>query len=338
MKYGQPIAGTMAAANLHGVGALSYERLPIPNCGEGEVLVKVKNCGVCGSDIDRVLKRGTYHFPTVPGHEFAGQVVYDPSGEWAGKRVAVFPLLPCFRCEHCRTGHYAQCTDYDYYGSRRDGGFAEYIAVKKFNLIELPEKVSYEEGALCEPASVALHAVRQLKVGAGDRVLVIGAVPIGLLSAMWAQSMGAGAVYLTDIDARKLDFCRELGLVVYNGETVDAVLEGSGASGGLRTAIRGVKTFGRIALLGNPGGEMRLEPSDYQLILRKELGLTGVWNSVYSERENNWQESLQAIADGLLPAGKLITHRVALRDCAAAIRMMKERSEFYCKVMAENEK
>ena len=93
---------TMKCANLHGISDLRYEDIPVPECGEGEVLVKVQSCGICGSDIPRVYTKGTYHFPTVIGHEFAGQVVYDPKNQLTGKAVAVFPLLPCFTCESCK--------------------------------------------------------------------------------------------------------------------------------------------------------------------------------------------------------------------------------------------
>jgi len=120
----------MKSANLHAIGDLRYEEVKVPVCKEDEVFVKIKNCGICGSDIGRVLDHGTYHFPTIPGHEFSGQVIYDPEGNLEGKRVAIFPLLPCFSCDMCKEERYAQCRDYDYYGSRRNGAFAEYIAVR----------------------------------------------------------------------------------------------------------------------------------------------------------------------------------------------------------------
>ena len=96
------IKQTMYALNLHAVGDLCREKLPMPFCEADEVLVRVAYCGICGSDIPRVYSKGTYHFPTVIGHEFSGVVEYDPKGEFQGKRVAVFPLLPCFECDSCK--------------------------------------------------------------------------------------------------------------------------------------------------------------------------------------------------------------------------------------------
>ena len=124
----------MKALNLHGIGDLRYEDVPMPRRSDGEVLMKIRAVGICGSDIPRVFKKGTYHFPTVIGHEFAGEIVEAEDASLIGRGASVFPLLPCGKCEACRTGHYAQCSCYDYYGSRRDGAMAEYLAVKRENL------------------------------------------------------------------------------------------------------------------------------------------------------------------------------------------------------------
>ena len=333
------LTGRMHAANLHAAGDLRYEQVELPCCGDDEVLVQVKNCGICGTDIGRVLKKGTYHFPTIPGHEFSGKVVYDQSGAYTGKRVAVFPLLPCFRCEGCQREQYAQCTDYDYYGSRRDGGFAEYIAVKRFNLIELPDNVTYEEGAMCEPLSVARHAVKKLALKKGDQLLITGAGPIGLMAGMWARSFGAGAVYYIDIDSQKTEFCKRFGFEEYDGAArVDAVLEGSGASDAIARAIRAVKPGGKIVLMGNPGGDVTLSSDEYQTVLRKELQLIGTWNSSYAKTDNDWVESLKALSEERINIRGLITHRISLKACDRAIRGMQTKQEFYCKEIVENEK
>lgn len=332
----KPVTGTMTVANLHAIGDLRIEQKEIPTCGDDEVLVKIKYCGVCGSDIPRILSKGTYHFPTVPGHEFSGQVVYDKSGEYTGKRVAVFPLLPCFACENCKEERYVQCTNYDYYGSRRDGAFAEYLAVKKFNLIELPEGVSDEEGAMCEPVSVANHAIKKLEIARGEHLLITGAGPIGLIAAMWARSKGAADIYFVDIDERKLELAKSFGFKAYDSAVrIDAVLEGTGASSAITAAIGAVRSGGRIVLMGNPSFDVSLTAKVYQDILRKEIHLSGTWNSSYGERVNDWKESLAAVSEGKLPIKGLISHKVALEKAFDAVKMMAERKEFYCKVMIE---
>lgn len=323
----------MKGLNLWAPGDLRLEELPIPACGEDEVLVKIRACGICGSDIDRILKKGTYHFPTVPGHEFAGEVVSDPTGEWTGKRVTVFPLLPCFSCDCCREGKYAQCKNYDYYGSRRDGGMEDYLAVKKFNLLELPENVSFEEAAMTEPISVALHAVNKLDPRAGETVLINGAGPIGLVAGEWAVSRGASVVF-NEIDPLKVEFLKKRGASLFTpGQTVDCALEGTGAGPALAAAIDAVKPAGRIVLMGNPSRDVTLEAKVYQNILRKELRLLGTWNSSYSDKENDWKETLRAVSAGKIHPAELISHRIGYEKVLETLAAMRDRSEFFCKVM-----
>ncbi len=154
----------MQALVLHKVGDARYETVPRPTAGPGEVLVRVGFCGVCGSDIPRTFVKGTYHFPTICGHEFAGTVEScgaEVADYRPGDRVVVFPLLWCGRCTACERGNYVQCADYDYYGSRRDGAFAEYVAVPPRNLLRVPEGVSMEAASMTEPAAVALHALKR---------------------------------------------------------------------------------------------------------------------------------------------------------------------------------
>ena len=319
----------MMAANLHGVADLRYEEVPVPQCKEDEVLLAVRYCGICGSDAARVLTKGTYHFPTIPGHEFSGVVEYDPKGELTGQRVTVFPLLPCGKCEMCKKQLFQLCEDYDYYGSRRDGGYGQYMNVKRWNLIKLPDNVSLEEGALCEPVSVAHHAVVRLGVNHGESVLISGAGPIGLLAAQWARDFGAARVYLFDIDKRKTSLAEKMGFLTYeDGTAVDAVLEGTGCSDAIVRCLNAVRPFGRVALMGNPAGDVELPQKAYWCILRKELVVKGTWNSSFSDTENDWKESLQAMGQGRLQGREIISHILPLSRCGEAFSMLTDRNIF----------
>ena len=325
---------TIKCADLHAVGDLRFEEKPFPTRGKDEVMLRVKSCGICGSDIGRVYKKGTYHFPTVIGHEFSGEIADAEEKELLGKRAAVFPLLPCFSCESCRNEHYATCSHYDYYGSRRDGGMSEYIAVKKWNLVFMPEGLSYDEGAMCEPASVARHAALKLNIGDDTRLLIAGAGPIGLIVGKWAKLFGAKEVCFHDIDRKKLDFAKELGFSEYTGETpVDRFLEGTGCSDALKVCLAAAKPGARGVFMGNPVGDMLLPQDTYWQILRKELKIEGTWNSSYNDRQNDWKESLRAMADGSLDLKPLITHRYPLCECERAFEMMRDKKEFFVKVM-----
>lgn len=188
----------MKAYVLKGIGQLEYTDVAIPELRQGWTLVQVGAAGICGSDIPRIFKTGTYHFPTIPGHEFSGRVVDTYSKEdrsWIGRRVGIFPLIPCRKCFVCKEGHYEMCRSYDYLGSRRDGGFAELVAVPVWNLIELPDEMSMEEAAMLEPASVALHAVRRLEIVPGDTVALYGLGTIGLILTQWLRMYGVEKVY-----------------------------------------------------------------------------------------------------------------------------------------------
>ena len=331
--------GMMKAAVLHGIGDLRVENVPIPKVEEDEVLVRIHRCGVCGSDIPRVFVKGTYNFPCIPGHEFAGQVVESADPALVGMRVAVFPLLPCFDCEPCKLEEYAQCENYDYYGSRRDGAFAEYLAVKKWNLIPIPENITYDEAAMCEPCAVAMHALNRAGVKEGDRVVIMGAGPIGLMLAQVARMMGAGSVALSDIDPDKKDFARKLGFdVLEEGENcADVVIEGTGASPALTRCLEIAARGGTVLCMGNPSREMTMSQKTYWHILRKELSVKGTWNSRYASFQNDWQDAIRVLSEGKLQAQELITHRVKLDDAPEMLAKMRDRSEFYVKLMIDLE-
>ena len=173
----------MKAAVLHAPADLRVEEVPVPeDLGENEVLVKVAACGICGSDIGRVMVTGTYNFPTIPGHEFAGTVEKVGSAVShlsAGDKVAVAPLMPCRECEDCARGNYSLCEDYNFLGSRTDGAFAEYLKAPAQNVLKVPDNVSLEVAATIEPAAIILHGIHKVDLSLGDAVVVVGCGALG---------------------------------------------------------------------------------------------------------------------------------------------------------------
>lgn len=335
----------MKACVLHAVSDLRCEDVPTPSPLPGEVLVEVRACGVCGSDIPRVFSKGTYRFPTIPGHEFSGVVAAAGPGADAalvGRRVAVYPLIPCRECAACEAGAFAQCADYDYLGSRSDGAFAEYVRVPEWNLIAVPEGVGFEEAAMTEPVGVALHAARLAAVEPGDKVLVVGAGPIGLMVGMWARISGGAEVRLADIDDAKLEFAKRIGFKDtvnpardnIGGWACDAAIDAAGSAPAVELCFNAARTFGRVVLLGNPAGDMKFSQQAYWAILRKELQLRGAWNSSRAQlRGNEWQTALDSMAAKKLDLSRLITHRVPLDQLPVALEMMRDKSAFFNKVM-----
>ncbi|MBQ9760958.1 MAG: galactitol-1-phosphate 5-dehydrogenase [Clostridia bacterium] len=303
-----------------------------PICGKDEVLMKVKACGVCGSDVGRVFAGAAYYYPIVLGHEFSGEIAESDDSDLIGKRACVFPLLPCKKCEFCAEQAYANCVSYDYYGSRRDGAMQDWLCVKRENLVFLPDNVSFEAGAMVEPAAVCLHAVKKAQIQKGESIVIFGAGTIGMLCGMWAKHFGAAHVYFVDIDEKKLDMAKALGFEVYDNQSVEIAVEASGAAVCLNNAINFVKARGRIVIVGNSGADVTIAKATYAQILRKQLTFSGSWNSDFSDRVNEWKESVEAISKGYIDPEALITHRIPLSDGSRAFDIIKNR-EFFNKIM-----
>lgn len=346
----------MHALVLHAIGDARFEQIARPEPGTGEVRVRIGFCGVCGSDIPRTFVKGTYQFPTVCGHEFAG--VVDSVGEGvtefrAGDRVAVFPLLWCGKCPACEAGKFVQCHDYDYLGSRSDGAFADYVVAPQRNLLRVPDGVTLEEAAMTEPAAVSLHAVRRGGCTLGQTVAVFGLGPIGLMVAQWARAVGVERVLLFDILPEKLQLARRLGFdLAFNSREVDPVkqleeltvgegahvaIEAAGVPSTFVQALAATRRGGRMVILGNPSGDVTLPASLISQAMRREIDLVGTWNSDYSPTGNDddWHAVLAAMAAKRLDLLPLITHRVPLGRAFDALKMMRDGGQFFSKVLIQ---
>ena len=298
---------------------------------EGYCVFRVKACGICGSDIPRVLGHAAYHYPLVVGHEFSGIVEDSTRRELIGRRACVFPILPCGKCESCQKQQWASCVSYDYYGSRRDGGMQDRLLIKEENLVFLPDSVSFSAGAMTEPAAVCLHAVKKAMLKKGSRVLIFGAGAIGLLCGMWSRRMGA-EVFFSDPDCERIEFARSLGFSDCDGESgFDAVIEASGAGAALTEAIRRIKPCGRIILVGH-GRDVSISHDVYVQILRKQIVLEGSWNSDRCDYADDWEDSLSAMADGSVTPEALISHEMLLSNASDAFKII-ENKEKYMKIM-----
>lgn len=346
----------MKACVLESVGSLVYKDVPTPEPKEGEVLLKIRACGICSSDIDRVFKTGTYHFPTIPGHEFAGEIVAVGAGvdeDYVGKRAAVFPLLPCFECDSCKDELYVHCSSYSYFGSRQDGAFAEYLAVPLWNVVTFNDTLPFTQAALCEPTAVAMHACDKAAIGPDKHVAVIGSGTIGIIIALRAQQLGAKSVTLVGTRDQKLDFVHEMGIKqtisssqqsvpealseLTDGRGADIVFECVGTNDSLESSVLSTAKSGQVVVVGNPAGDMTLPRNSYWKILRNELTLTGMWNSSYNEQVNDWRTALNFMEQGGADFSKLVTHTFDLSDHEAAFDAVRDRDTFTIKVMLTND-
>lgn len=345
----------MKAWVLEGINDIQLENIEKPEPGRQEVLLEVKAAGICGSDIPRVYQNGTYTFPTVIGHEFSGIVAQtgaDVDESWIGKRVGVFPLIPCGKCKPCRKKQYEMCRSYSYLGSRRDGGFAEYVAVPVSNLILLPDNVSFEAAAMLEPMAVAVHAIRRVVPGTADTVAVCGLGTIGLLILMFLKEAGIENILsignkesqrqaVLRMGLKEDNYCdsreQDVGkwLMEHTCDTgADVFFECVGKNETLTESIKYTVPGGKVMLVGNPFSDMELERDVYWKILRNQLVVTGTWNSSFTRQpEDDWHYVLDKISKGRVEPERLISHRFPLEELERGLHIMRDKTEDYVKVM-----
>lgn len=204
----------MKAGVLHAREDLRYEYIEKPSPKAGEVLVKVKYTGICGSDIPRVNGDASHFYPNVLGHEFSGVIAEVGEGVTkvkVGQRVAGVPLVPCLKCEDCSDGDYSLCKHYSFIGSRQYGSFAEYVCVPELNVVPFDDSVSFEQGALFEPATVAYHGLERVPFKAGKTVAILGGGTIGIFTMQFAKIFGAKKVVVFDIQDERLELAKEFG-------------------------------------------------------------------------------------------------------------------------------
>ena len=356
----------MKALVLENVGKLEYKDIKKPVPQKGEVLVRVHACGICGSDIPRAYRDGAHNMPLVIGHEFAGCV--EETGEdvlpsLAGKRVGVFPLIPCGKCSPCINKQYEMCRNYSYLGSRRDGGFAEYVTVPEWNLAELPDNVSYEAAAMLEPMAVAVHAINrvlpmtQTGENGPDRdiaIAVCGLGTIGTLLVMFLLDAGYTNLYVIGnkefqrqtmsklgvpderyCDSGKED-ARDFLMDSTDGNGVKVFFECVGSNEVASLAVDCCAPAGRVCFVGNPHSDMMFGKNVYWKILRNQLTINGTWNSSYlgaKERDDDWHYVLGRLREGRVHPEDLITQRYSLEDISKGFELMRDKSEDYIKVM-----
>ncbi len=313
---------------------LKYTEKPMPKLKETEVLVKIKAVGICNSDFNRVYGDEAYHYPIILGHEIAGEIVKvgkNVTEEYLAKKVVVFPLLPCKKCANCIKGDYAQCINYNYFGSRCDGGFAEYLAVPIWNIKIFDDDIPFSSAALSEPAAVAWHALSKVVNSGHNNILIIGNGTIGIFIGLWAQLFNLKITYISR-NKDKTDFLKSLGFknIIKNTSTekFDVCFEVVGSNESLITALNYVKTKGKIILVGNPKTDISIEKQIYWKILRQEILIEGVWNSKYPD---DWNWVINHLK--IIPHEKIITHRFKLEQAIEAFETLKYSSGFKLKGM-----
>jgi L-iditol 2-dehydrogenase len=332
---------TLLQAILQKPKTINFFDVPVPEPGEGQALIEVKRIGICGSDIHVYHGRHKYAIlPVVQGHEGSGVVVKVGSGVKKlipGDKVTLRPQLFCGKCYLCRQGRYNLCEDYKVLGvlGGTSGMASEYFLADASILHKLPGSMSFDEGAMVEPAAVAVHAVKLGGKAAGSHVLVIGAGPIGNLAAQAAKAIGAASVMITDINPIRLSLARDCGITYcvntmemdleaailknFGPNRADFILDCAATHKTLEQAIRSARRGTNIVLVGN---FYDFVPVELALVQRRELNLIGDMNYIAED----YEEAIRFIAGGEIQVKKLISNHFGLKEYTAAYQYIDDNS------------
>jgi len=334
----------MKAIVYHAPGHICVEDIPIPRCGEGELLVKVDACAICGSDLK------TFHYgnprikaPLVMGHEFTGiveEIGRGAEGYQAGDQIVMATSISCGECYYCRRGWNNLCMKLSPVGFAYPGGMAEYIvvpalAVRNGHVVKTPRYINPEHATLAEPISCAVNSLENCRIEPGDTVVVLGAGPMGLINACVVRGLGAEKIILSEVNPLRLVQAQQFEIdVLVNPDKRDLAQAVKEATGGLgadvaivaapaarpqEMALQLVRKHGTVCLFASlPVGSETLSINS-RLIHYGELHVLGVSDST----PVHVRKAVDLIVDGRIPADKLVTHVLPLDDIFRAFELMR---------------
>lgn len=329
----------MKAARWHGAKDIRVEDVAAPKASQGEVIVKVKRCGICGTDLHEyasgphVIAVEKPHpltgsmAPIIMGHEFSGEIVEigpEVEGWREGDRVAVMPLLHCGKCYYCRRGLEHLCQLFAAVGLQWYwGAFGEYSLVKSYQLNRIPDSMTFEEAACVEPASLAMYGVRRSGLQAGDTVLITGGGPTAVFSLMSCLAAGASHVFMSEVQPGRAKRCKDFGATeVFNplkfniekeilertgGIGVDVAFECTGVESAINDCFRILRKRGMYVQSGLNVEEIKVNPFDWAF---KDLNMVGVW----CFNTYDFPSVINLISAGKLPVEKSVTKRIKVDE------------------------
>lgn len=317
----------MRAAVLVATGRIELQERPVPQACPGDVLIRVASVGVCGSDTHYYREGRIGDFvvsaPLILGHEAAGTIVAVGPGvppQRVGQRVSIEPQHPDPNSEETRRGHYNLCPRMRFFGTPPvDGALCDYVTIGSAFAHPVPDSVSDDAAALCEPLSVGIAAIRKAAVTAGSRVLISGAGPIGIVTAQVARAYGAADVIVTEVDPQRREFAMRFGATAsldprvddLSDMAVDAFIDASGAPSAVASGLAAVRPAGRAVLVGMGASTMELP---VQTIQNRELTLTGVFRYAHT-----WPTAIALIRRGMVALDAMVTSRYSLEQTAEAL-------------------
>jgi L-iditol 2-dehydrogenase len=306
------------AAVLTAPSMLSIENVPRPQCGPGEILVRIESAAICGTD-RRTLHYGhpRVKYPRILGHENSGVVAEVGPGcsISVGTRVAVSAVIPCLNCRYCREGWHTVCERQETIGYEYDGGFAEYLlapesAVAAGLVNPLPDGVGFDEGALAEPLACAMNGQDIVGICQGDTVVILGAGAMGCIHAMLARRRGASSVAMVDPQGERLECAARFGADAFHTALpedmvgrADVAIVACSSSTAQGEALRSVRRRGRVSLFAGLPAQEESECFDTRLVHYSELSVFGASGSAPEQN----RLALRLMAAGAVQVGALVT-------------------------------
>lgn len=333
------------AAFSGGKERIEVREAPVPSPGPGEVLLRVRACGICGSDLH--FYRGELPMiPTIsPGHEFAGEVAEVGEGVQgiaAGQRMVVEPLGACRECSYCRVGDYQLCSKRVLVGTFAPGGLAEYVTVPAYTLYPLPDGLDFELAALVEPLAVAVHGLHLVDLSFGERVVVLGSGGIGVMATLAARALGAAEVVATYRYEHQAQAALAAGATravhadeaaALASEKPDVVVETVGGRGDtLSQAVGLVRPGGRVCVLGLFTGPVQVNAF---AVMLNEVRTVGGFAYCRPGRQSDFDVALRIIEADPERARGIISHRFPLAEADEAFRTAADKSTASLKVQVQ---
>jgi L-iditol 2-dehydrogenase len=335
----------MKCAILKEIEKLEIEEKEIPEPKENEILIKVKSCAICGTDI-KVFHHGHKHivFPRITGHEVSGVVfkVGKNVKEYKeGDRVAVAPAIPCGKCYYCRKGQQTMCDNLEAIGYHYDGGFAEYMLVPEDAVLngcvnKIPDNLSFELASIAEPLACVINGQILSKIETGDTVLILGAGPIGILHSLLAKINGAGKIILGDIseerikeaeftgvylvDMSKKDIYEEVKNIT-DGHMADRVIVAVGSKDAQELSLKLVAKRGSINFFGGLPKESPYIQFDSNLLHYGEFFVIGTHGSTPLHNKI----AIELLSSGRINAEKLITHKLPIEKIKEGLEIVENK-------------
>ena len=341
------------AACLTDIRKIEIREAQLADPGEKEVLIRVKAVGICGSDISYYTRGSTglgrLEFPHILGHECAGEVIKtgrEVPGLSPGDRVAVEPGAGCGVCEYCRTGRYNLCENMAFMSSAvkrpgGEGGMAELVIRPAQYVYRIPDGVSYEQAALLEPISVAIHAMNRSGIRPGQCAAVLGCGPIGGCLLLVLRACGISRIYMTDIDGARAERMKVLGasetytvkdmgterLKRLLPEEADVVFDTTCQEDACNAGLHWMKKGGILTMVGVPSGHLRI---DLQTLFVREQSIITTFRYA-----NTYPAAIRLTESGRLHPEVLISHRYSFADVGKAMEKAASRERDVMKVMIE---